>query len=775
VPQDGDFVIIQPGPYSDYNVTYDSSLSLAELRVTGGVTLSQPSPTTLTTNYLNVDSYGTYTLTGGQLMVNNDLNVDSNGTYNLVNGQLTVNAATNLGLSNSGPGTFTQQGGIYTVGGPSGGASLNVGSMVYTTGLGIYNLQDGILDVHGTVYVGRGVGVTGYSPEGHFYQGVPGNPGSGGVVTTHYTPAIPCGPSCMGLEGDGSLHIGYGGGYGTYNLFYGRLNVGGNIYVGYGIFQQGFQDVDGSLQGGGTLTIGDPKADPHGYANGMLEVGDYGKTMATYILYNGQLNTQLTAVFGTMHQYGGTHTIDPGTFYPPGFPIFQVMNTYNLTSGNLIVNGDARVGYGPLLGTFNQGYDGLKGQQAGDGGSVQVRGDLYLGDTDTGLPSGTGAYNLYNGQLTVSGNLNIGGTYTSGQFIHTGGNVTIGGNLVLGSSGGGSGTYALSGDPTTSTLTVTGTTYVGGSPGYTVPGGSGTFTQSGGTHSTGTLFVGGLGPGGGSGMYTLSGDPTTSTLTVTGTTYVGVMSSTGTFSQTGGTHTTGGLVVGQNGTYTLNGGILQVMAGGYGQIQNYGTFAYTGGTLQADQFQNNAGGTFTVSGPAVNTVNADVLAAAGSATYVSTTSAVFAGTFTLNGAFYSDPSTVTFMKDVTIGPNGFIRASRGDTYQIAAGFFNNSTTPGSWSVGGATLEFLSGTHEFLPGSDKNFAWGTLYIDAGATVTLEGSGYILGLIFGPGASFANIQSDGYTLSLPGAVPIPSALLLLGPGLVGLAAVRRRFER
>ena len=137
---------------------------------------------------------------------------------------------------------------------------------------------------------------------------------------------------------------------------------------------------------------------------------------------------------------------------------------------------------------------------------------------------------------------------------------------------------------------------------------------------------------------------------------------------------------------------------------------------------------------------------------------------------------------------------------MAAGFFNNSTTPGSWTVGGATLDFLSGAHEFLPGNNMNFAWGKLDIGAGATVTLEGSGYILGLIFGPGATFANILSAGnYTLyydpsmnpglddktySLIGGgflepnsdpVPIPGAMWLLGSGLSGLIPLRRKLRK
>ena len=642
---------------------------------------------------------------------------------------LTVGGNVYLGLY-GGQGSFTQgvqgdslSGGTHTIvyaqgenwayyGNPSGWTQCGSLFLGYGTGSnGTYTLNNGTLNVGGDLWIGSGGGVVGYG-KGSFTQGFPGaTMYEGGMVT------IGTLDSSYMLVGGGNLNVVQG----DYTLYNGSLYVHGDLNLSGpgsgGLFSQGpGGNLGGSVQIDGTLNIGASLY--------------YGPGGGAYYLYDGQLedNNTYIAHGGAFFQWGGTHYI---TGVGPGVSFSTLTidtgGTYSLYDGKLqsvnvqLTGGVFNQGFDPWTATFGPGGTHQTGEMAVMSGTYNLYyGSLQTLYTDVG--EGSGSVAVFNqGRL---GDPASGGSHAINKYYDSYSHEWTGGDLTLGETGG-TGTYNLYNGQ----LTVQGNTYVGyGYPGYPTVGGTGTFNQYGGTHTvTGDLII--------------AANP------------------------------------GSKGTYNLKGGILTAA-----DIINNDTFNYSGGNLSANHFYNNAGGQFTVSGPAVNTVNADVVAAAGSATYVSGTSAVFAGTFTLNGAFYSDPSTVTFMKDVTIGPNGFIRASRGDTYQIAAGFINNSTTPGSWSVGGATLEFLSGTHEFLPGSDKNFAWGTLDIDAGATVTLEGSGYILGLIFGPGASFANIQSDGYTLSLPGggsllpsSVPIPSALLLLGPGLVGLAAVRRRFER
>ena len=510
------------------------------------------------------------------------------------------------------------------------------------------------------------------------------------------------------------------------------------------------------------------------------------------------VNGELDMCIGQYNQSGGTLTVRGSTgLLVVGFYSGAAGSTYNLSGGSVMTRG-TYIGYTNGVGTFTQ-----------TGGAHTVSGNLLLGGASSGsYGSGTGTYNLSEPDasnpaiLTVGGNELIGSNGYSvgtGVFNQTGGTHTVSGNLVLGDQYytyaripyPNTGTYTLSGG----SLTVYGDTIVGN---Y----GTGAFTQTGGTHTIGSadqsddpnLVLGNY--TGSTGTYTLSGG----SLTVYGDTIVGNYG-TGTFTQTGGTHTANNVIIGA-GTYNLSGGTLNAA-----NIDNYDTFNFSGGSLNANLHN---GSTTTLSGSGTRTVNGKV-SNSGTMQVTSTeavfngkvynsgtmqltgTDAVFNGKVYNSGTIISDPSTLTFVKNFTVGPSGSIQASPGDTYQMAANFLNNSTTPSGWSVGGATLEFLSGAHDFLPGNNKSFAWGTLYVDAGATVTLEGSGYVLDVVFGAGATFANILSNGYTLCYdplwkpglndatwsvfggslsPSSVPLPGALWLLGPALAGLIAFRRR---
>jgi autotransporter-associated beta strand protein len=254
-------------------------------------------------------------------------------------------------------------------------------------------------------------------------------------------------------------------------------------------------------------------------------------------------------------------------------------------------------------------------------------------------------------------------------------------------------------------------------------------------------------------------------------------------SGTGSVTTTGAVTLALSGTDTI-GGAVSLGAGG--------TLSQTGGSLSV-------GGSVTNNGTIA----------------VSHATASYGGTFTNNGVYTSDPSTQTF-NNLTISANGTIQASAGDTYKVGGNFLNTSTQSASWNTWGATLEFISGstTNHLLqlPGADggslpfqaTTFAWGTLAIDAGNAVTLEGQGggganalyaYIVSgvnitdgtvtNIIGDGSNIyydpyeaANGYLDGLTYQLTDGgeliadVSEPTSLAVLLSGLAGGILVRRR---
>src|SRR5207253_2923799 len=149
----------------------------------------------------------------------------------------------------------------------------------------------------------------------------------------------------------------------------------------------------------------------------------------------------------------------------------------------------------------------------------------------------------------------------------------------LGFLSGANGSYVLSG---TGSLTVNGSSATGSEfVGYS---GSGSFNQSGGTHTVGTTASGPtleLGyNAGANGSYVLSG---TGSLTVNGFENIGYVASggapaTGSFNQSGGTHTVVGVltlaaVVGSHGNYTLSAGTLTA---GSTTINTNGSFQFNG-------------------------------------------------------------------------------------------------------------------------------------------------------------------------------------------------------
>ncbi|MHB8258289.1 MAG: hypothetical protein ACYDE0_13800, partial [Acidiferrobacterales bacterium] len=249
--------------------------------------------------------------------------------------------------------------------------------------------------------------------------------------------------------------------------------------------------------------------------------------------------------------------------------------------------------------TLDQGQDNLSadsekignsgiGTFAQSGGTNTVSQGLALG----WLSGSSGTYTL-SGTGSLSAGWEYIGNSGTGTFTQTGGtNTTTGtGNLFLGASSGGTGSYTLSGG----TLTVGGNIVGGsGTSSFTIDGGTLNVGGGNGSINVGTFTVG---DSGGAGNYALSGG----SLTVS-TEYVG-NSGTGTFTQSGGTDTTGNLYLGfdygGSGNYALSGTGSLSASYEYVGDSGTGTFTQSGGTNTVSEnlfLGENGSGTYALSG-----------------------------------------------------------------------------------------------------------------------------------------------------------------------------------
>ncbi|MHB9074490.1 MAG: autotransporter outer membrane beta-barrel domain-containing protein [Desulfobaccales bacterium] len=327
-----------------------------------------------------------------------------------------------------------------------------------------------------------------------------------------------------------------------------------------------------------------------------LYLGRNSGNSGSYTLSGGSLSAQTEYIgssgSGAFTQSGGTNTISGVDLYL-GY-LSGSSGSYTLSGGSLSAAREHIGYYG--TGAFTQ-----------SGGTNTISDYLEVG----GFSSGSGTYILNAGSLSTSDEY-IGGNMSSGSgtFTQNGGTNTASNYFIIAWDSSSNSSYDLR----DGSLSVGSTECIG----Y---GGIGTFTQSGGTHTLAQdLYLGVLyfSSSASSGTYNLSGG----SLSVTGAEYIGY-SGTGTFTQSGGTHTISqGLYLGVNsgssGTYTLSGGSLSVTGGeyiGYGSTGDFiqtggshtvsggiwlgsgssGTYTLSGGSLTADQINGNLvnGGTFT--------------------------------------------------------------------------------------------------------------------------------------------------------------------------------------
>jgi fibronectin-binding autotransporter adhesin len=243
-----------------------------------------------------------------------------------------------------------------------------------------------------------------------------------------------------------------------------------------------------------------------------------------------------------VNTYSGATTVDGGTM--------------QVSSGGL-TSPTQFVGYS-AAGSFTQ-----------SGGANAASNILYVG-YNTGS---SGSYGLTGGSLYCGTNEYVG--YSgSGSFAQSGGTNSLPGAgvdyLYLGYNTGGSGTYTLGG----SGLLAWPYEYLGGDI-ANAGGGDGSITQSSGTNTVANYLRLGLCTGS-SGAYSLTG----SGLLNANSEWIGY-SSSGSFTQSGGTNLTASLYVGYGlvGTYSLgSNGLLTASNAEYIAYSGTGTFTQSGGT-----------------------------------------------------------------------------------------------------------------------------------------------------------------------------------------------------
>lgn len=289
-------------------------------------------------------------------------------------------------------------------------------------------------------------------------------------------------------------------------------------------------------------------------------------------------------------------------------------------------------------------------------------------------------------------------------------------------------------------------------------------------------------------------------------------------------HTLIATVATNNGVISLNGGAIDLSDGpvnNLGQISGHGTLSTAGLTNNGSVTL--TGGFTTIHGGVTNAAGRTIEVAHTPALFTGDvvnngifkntgTTVTFAGTYTENGAFISDPADNLFA-NLVVAESGYLVGGHGDRFLVAGDFLPESMRADAWETSSAELVMRAGDGErrlavvgedrgiSAAGYEANFAWRRLVLP-GEGVWLEdgndtpgGAIYVRELavnlsdidrITGNGLSIyydvsdpANAYLGGETYALAGggviaAVPEPGVASVV-IGLAGVAWGRRRRPR
>jgi hypothetical protein len=627
---------------------------------------------------------GTHTVSGTLYLGSKE---DSTGKYTIYSyyndPTSPVLNANRLYIGNNGTGIFTQAYGTTSV---TGDLYLGFGE----TGQGSYTMEYGSQLSAANEYIG-------FDGRGTFIQ----NDGTNSV--------------------SGTLAIGsHPGGSGTYTLESGNLSVGNLIIDSQGLLTQNGGVIEGQgtsasddgyvqnygryLNYGGTITEklinyndADFYSNTSSVEGGIENVGalDIWQDATLILLKDGLDNQGYLRLYGTIrtntYSYGYQTVENNGYMYGAGKitgytrfinnSLFEQASSGPFTLDNEGTNSN----YGNMLlsnhypfriesNLSNMGtLDLNEGSIVGDGSLTNGIGGLITGPgtISTSFENGTGGVTL-----SDSGNLRITNNFSNAGFIHMGGN-----------------SASLNGGTITNNGTIDGYGLVGNqvnnSGNIEASGGTLTFSQAVNNQASGMMYV---------------------------TQNSKLMLLNGLSANTGGISLTGGTLDTNTNTLTSAGKITGYGTINTGRLSNTGSMTLTGGSTTINGDVTNASGAFIEIAYDSALFTGDVV---NNGTFKTTdTNVTFAGSYTENGAYISDPSDNYYAGDLTINTGGYLQGGIGDTFYLGGDFINHSQKNKEWDTEEADFFlYLGGSHEFYltgldlgaveQGYEDNFAIGSL--------------------------------------------------------------------